>query len=88
MTADATARDGKAELAAIGSIALAGVEVEAGGTQPDDGEILERMTDGEDAQRLAGESGTVILGCRSEFKLQGALAGVPEARAAEVVARR
>ena len=51
MTADAPARDGEAELAAIGPVALAGVEVEARATQPGDGQILERMADGEDAQR-------------------------------------
>ena len=88
MAADATARDREAELFAIGAVALAGVEVEARATQPGDGQILERMADGEDAQRLAAEVLALVLRRRRELELQRPLAGMAEARAAEIVARR
>ncbi|MCP5231008.1 MAG: hypothetical protein H6948_02765 [Zoogloeaceae bacterium] len=46
------------------------------------------MADGEDAQRLAAEVLALVLRRRRELELQGALAGMAEARAAEVVAGR
>src|SRR5690606_27602753 len=79
---------GKAELAAIGAVALAGIDIEARPPQPGDGEILERMADGEDAKRLAAEVLPIVLRRRGELELQGALTGMAEARAAEIVARR
>ena len=88
MTADAAARDREAELLAIRVIALAGVEIDPGGAEPADGQVLERMADGEDAQRLAGEVRALVLRRAGELELQGALAGMTEARAAEIVARR
>ena len=87
MTADASAGDREAELLAIRIIALAGVEIDAGGAEPADGQILERMADGEDAQRLAGEVGAIVLRRPGELELQGALAGMADARAAQIVAR-
>ena len=62
MAADAPARDREAELLAIRVVALAGVEIDARGAEPADGQILERMADGEDAQRLAGEVGASSFG--------------------------
>ena len=59
-----------------------------GGAQPADGQILERMADGEDAQRLAGEVRALVLRRAGELELQGALASMTDARAAEIVARR
>ena len=55
MAANAPAGDREAELLAVG-LALAGVEIEAGGTQPADRQVLERMADREDAQRLGRRS--------------------------------
>ena len=87
MTADAATGDREAELLAIRIIALAGVEIDPGSPEPEDGQILERMADGEDAQRAAGEVGALVLRRPGELELQGALAGVTDARAAEIVAR-
>jgi len=63
MTADASARDREAELATIGPVALAGIELKARAPQPGDGEILERMADGEDAQPSFGVA--VNSNCRA-----------------------
>ena len=76
MTANAPASDGEPELAAIWPVALSRVEVEARAAQPGDGQILERMADGEDAQRLAAEVLALVLRRRRELELQGPLAGI------------
>ena len=88
MAPDAPARDRKAELAAIGPVALARVEVEARAVQPGDGQILERVADGEDAECLAAEVLALVLRRRRELELEGTLAGMAEARAAEIVPGR
>ena len=88
MAADASAGDGEAELAAAGIAALPGVEIEAGAAQPAGGEILQRVADGEDAQGAAGEAGALVLRRVRILELQRPLARMPEARAAEVGARR
>src|SRR5690606_16521919 len=88
MTADTAIGDGESKLLTIGTIAFARVDVEASRTQPTDRQILKRMADGEDAQRLAGKAGAVVLGRRRKLILQGALARLPEAGAAKVVAWR
>ena len=89
MAADAAAGDREAELVTVRPVALAGVEIEARPTaQPADGEVLERMADGEDAQRPAVELGALVLGRLGVLELQRPLAGHAEPRAAEIVARR
>jgi len=72
MTAYAPACDREAELAAIRPVALAGIEVKPGSAQPGDRQTLQRMTNGKDAQRLAGEILVIVLGRRRELELQGA----------------
>jgi len=52
------------------------VEIEAGRAHPADGKVRERVVDGEDAQRLAGEARAVVLGRSGELKLQGAFARI------------
>jgi hypothetical protein len=84
MAPDAPARDGKAELATIGPVALPGVEIKACAAQPGDGKILKRMADGKDAQRLAAEVLALVLRRRRELELKGALAGVAKARPAKI----
>ena len=85
MAADAPAGDGEAELAAVRPVALAGVEIETGGPQPADGEILQRVADREDAQRAARRGRAPSSFGLRVLELQRPLAGVPEPRAAEVV---
>ena len=84
MTADAPAGDREAELLAVRAVALAGVEIEPGSPEPADREIFERVPDVENAQRLAGELLAFVLRRARELELQRALAGVSEARAAEI----
>ena len=84
MATDATARDGEAELIPIGPVALAGVEVEPRRPQPADRQILELMTDLEDAQRLAAEIRALILGRACELELQRAFAGMSQTGRAEI----
>ena len=81
MAADATARDGEAELAAI---AFLGDQIDPGRAQPADRQILELMADREDPQRLAAEIGTLILGRTGKLELQRAFAGMPQAGCAEI----
>ena len=87
MTADAAASDREAELLAVRTAALAGVEIEPGSPEPADREIFESVSDLEDPQRLAGEILAFILRRTRELELEGALARSSEAGAAEVIAR-
>jgi hypothetical protein len=48
-------RDREAELATIGPVAFAGVEIKARLPEPGYSQILKQMTDREDAQRLPGK---------------------------------
>jgi hypothetical protein len=50
MAPDGPARDGKAELAAIGPVTLPGAEIKPRAAQPGDRQIFKRMADGKDAQ--------------------------------------
>jgi hypothetical protein len=84
MAPDTATGDGKAELIPIGAIALAGVEVDPGRTQPADCQILELVADFEDPQRLAAEIRAVVLWRACKLKLQGALAGMPQPRCTEI----
>ena len=63
---------------------LAGVEIEPGSPEPADREIFESVSDLEDPQRLAGELLALILRRARELELEGALARVSEAGAAEI----
>jgi hypothetical protein len=83
MAADAPARDGEAELAAVA--ALLGHQIEPRRPQPADGEILELMPDREDPQRSAGEVLALVLRRAGELELQRALAGMAEPGCAEIV---
>jgi hypothetical protein len=76
---DTTVGDGETELL---TILAPGIEVEAGQTQPTDGEVFQGMTDFEDAQRAAGELGTDIHWRIGIFELEGTLAGNTEAGSA------
>ena len=78
----------KPNCSAVGPVALAGVEIEPGRAQPADRQVLQRMADGEDAQGPAAEIGALVLRRRGELELQRPLAGMAEAGAAEIVARR
>ena len=84
MAPDTAARNGKAELIAIGAIALAGVEVDPSRTQPSDGQILKLVTDLEDPQRLAAEIRAFVLWRACKFELQGAFAGMPQPGRTEI----
>ena len=84
MATDAAARDGKAELFTIGTIALAGIEVEPRRPQPADRQILKLMADLEDPQRLAAEIRALILGRACELELQRAFAGMSQTGRAEI----
>lgn len=79
MTANAPAGDGESELLAIGIVALAGVEIDAGRTEPLDGKVLKRMADGENAQRAAGKVGAIVLWGTGKFELERTLAGMADA---------
>ena len=68
----------------VGAIALAGVEVDPGRTQPADCQILELVTDLEDPQRLATEIRAFVLWRTRKFELQGAFAGMPQPGRAEI----
>jgi hypothetical protein len=85
MAADAPARDGEAELAAV---AFLGHQIEPRRPQPADGEILEFMPDREDPERPAGEILALVLRRARELELQRALAGMAEPGRAEIGARR
>ena len=61
MAADPSASHREAKLLAVRVIALARIEIDAGGPQPLDCQVLERMANGEDAQRAAGEVGALVL---------------------------
>ena len=61
MAADAPTRHGEAELLPIRIITLACIEVDAGGAQPVNGEVLKYVTDGEDAQRATRKVGAFVL---------------------------
>jgi hypothetical protein len=61
MAADAPARDREAELAAIGAVALSGIEVDPGLAQPAHREILQRVADLEDAQGAPREARALVL---------------------------
>ena len=84
MATNAATGDGEAELLAIRAIALAGVEVDPGRTQPADCQILELVADLEDPQRLTAEIRTVVLGRAREFELQGPFAGMAQPGCAEI----
>ena len=71
-----------------GLIALAGVEVEAGGPEPADREILEDVTGRKDPQRAAVEVGAFVLGRLGVLELERAIAGHAEPRAAQIFAGR
>jgi hypothetical protein len=68
---DAAVGHGETELPAI---LAAGMEIDPGQSQPANGEVFERMTDFEDAQRAAGKLGPIHrrIGI---LELQGTLAG-------------
>jgi hypothetical protein len=85
VTAETSAGDAEAELPAI---ACPGAEVEPGGLQPANGQILELVTGVENAKQPAVEFPAVIY--RRERKLVGEPAGarLADPAAAEVVARR
>ncbi|MFC3119420.1 hypothetical protein ACFOHS_19160 [Jhaorihella thermophila] len=85
MAANTPTGDRKAELAAV---ALPGGEIEPGGAQPLDGEILERVANGEDAQGPARELLTLVLWCLGKLELKRALARLPQAGGAEIVTPR
>ena len=85
MPLDAPAGDGEAELPAGGFLR---VELKAGEAQPADREFLQRVADLEDAQHPPGQFPAGIDRGAGVLVLQCPLAGVPEARGAEVVARR
>ena len=77
MAADAPARDREAELAAVGAVALLGVEIDPAAAQPADGEILELMPDGEDAQHAAGKSWPSSLGAPANSNCSARSQGWP-----------
>jgi hypothetical protein len=88
MATDATTRDGEAKLLAMLATATASVEIEAGGAEPGDSDVLQRMPDPEDAEQPPVEVGTLILRGLHELELQRPLAGMAEARPTQVAARR
>ena len=85
MPLDAAAGRLEAELPAV---AAAGAQLEARGPQPVDGEVLERVARGEDAQRLAGEGLVRILRRVRIFVGKAPGTGLADPAGAEIVARR
>ena len=74
MALHAAAGRGEAELLAV---PIARAQVEPGLAQPLDGEILEHMAEGEDAQRLAREAAVLVVRHLEVFVLQPAAAASP-----------
>jgi hypothetical protein len=64
------------------------VKIKAGGAQPLDRYIFERVPDAKDPQRPAGKSRAFVLCGLGIFKLQRPLAGVTKARSAKVLSWR
>ena len=80
MSANTAGSDAKAELISLAFAIIAraaGVKIKAGGAQPLDRYIFERVPDAKDPQRPAGESRAFVLWGLGIFKLQRPLAGVP-----------
>ena len=88
VAADPATGDREAELLPTRPITLARVEIEAGGAQPGDGDILQRVPDAKDTQQPPIEICALILWGLYEFELQRSLADMAQAGAAEIDARR
>jgi len=84
MPLQAAASGREAELFAM---AVASSEIEAGLAQPVDGQILEYMTEREDAQGAPGKVRAVVLRSLEVFVLKPPLAGIAQTAASEIVAR-